>query len=219
MGRPIIKERAKRPQEQIMGGPIMGVKRPKDASLHPKKSIHRLQRKGTLRRQWHKRGRFVQYAVWSSSNQQPNYDQVHRPESLWQLYYMEGYKNELETVDKRQHLGELRMKPPYQFGTLEEDQLARDYTKPDPNVLVIASNPEDGHRFLSQQNTNVVSRTMECIYDLSATVSIDSWGKTTPFPYESRRTAPDTSFDKHGTLGSAAKYQWYAKIEVACQNF
>ena len=30
---------------------------------------------------------------WSYSNQPPSYDQVHRPESLWQPYYMEAYEN------------------------------------------------------------------------------------------------------------------------------
>ena len=50
---------------------------------------------------------------WSYSNQPPSYDQVHRPESLWQPYYMEGYENELETVDELQHLGEFGMKLPY----------------------------------------------------------------------------------------------------------
>ena len=33
------------------------------------------------------------------------------------------------------------------------------------------------------------------------------------------RSAPDTSFDEHGNAGSAPSYQWYTKIEVACQNF
>ena len=33
------------------------------------------------------------------------------------------------------------------------------------------------------------------------------------------RRAPDTSFDEHGNAGSAPSYQWYKKIQVACQNF
>ena len=110
------------------------------------------------------------------------------------------------------------MKPPYRFGTREDDLLARDYTNPNPNVLVSASNREDGHRFLSQQTTNVVSSTTACIHHLPETVSIHSWHITAPLPYESMRTSPDTSFDKHGTLGSAASYQCYTKIEVACHN-
>ena len=32
-------------------------------------------------------------------------------------------------------------------------------------------------------------------------------------------SAPDTSFDEHRNPGSAPSYQWYTKIEVACQNF
>ena len=50
--------------------------------------------------------------------------QVHRPKSLWQPYYMEAYENELETVDELQHVGELGMNPPYQFGTHRKDPLA-----------------------------------------------------------------------------------------------
>ena len=49
---------------------------------------------------------------WSYSNQPPSYDQVHPPESLWQPYCMEGYENELETVDELQYLEEFGMKPP-----------------------------------------------------------------------------------------------------------
>ena len=30
---------------------------------------------------------------WSYSEQPPSYDQVHQPEWLWQLYYMEPYEN------------------------------------------------------------------------------------------------------------------------------
>ena len=64
-----------------------------------------------------------------------------------------------------------------------------------------------------------VSRTNACIYDLREFVDIDSWRKTAPFPYESMQTTPDTFFDKNKTPGSAPSYQWYPKIEVACQNF
>ena len=110
------------------------------------------------------------------------------------------------------------MKPPYRFRTHEENLLARDYTEPVPNVLVIASNPTDGHRFFSQQHANVVAETTACIYNLRETVDLDSWRRTALFPYESMQTAPDTSFPEHENPGSAPSYQWYAKIEVACQN-
>ena len=33
------------------------------------------------------------------------------------------------------------------------------------------------------------------------------------------RSAPDTSFDEHGKAGGKPSYQWYTKIESACQNF
>ena len=66
----------------------------------------------------------------------------------------------------------------------DEDPLARNYTELDPNVLVIASNSTDDHRFLSKQHANVVSRTTACIYKLCEEVDIDSWRRTAPFPYE-----------------------------------
>ena len=155
---------------------------------------------------------------WSYSNQPASYNQVHRPESLWQPYYREADENEVETVDELQHLGKFGMKPPYQFGTHEEDLLAPLYNKLDPNSLVIASNPVDVHRFLSQRHAHDVSRTTACIYDLREVIDIDSWRKTALFCYESMRADPDTSFDHNGTPGSAPRYQWYTKIQVACQN-
>ena len=88
------------------------------------------------------------------------------------------------------------MKPPYQFGTNEDNPLAREYRKLDPNVLVIAlslmTGKREGHHFLSQQHAIDVSRTNACIYDLRDVVDIDSRRKTAPFPYEAMRTAPDT---------------------------
>ena len=33
------------------------------------------------------------------------------------------------------------------------------------------------------------------------------------------QSAPDTSFDEHGNAGGKPSYQWYTKMEVACQNF
>ena len=112
---------------------------------------------------------------WSYSNQPPSYNQVHRPEFLWHVYYMEGYQNWLETVDELQHLSELRMKQPYRFRTHKEDLLAREYTKLNTNVLVIASEVTNSHRPLSQRHANVVSRTTACIYDQQEVVDKDSW--------------------------------------------
>ena len=52
-----------------------------------------------------------------STGQPPCYDPVHRPESFWQPYYLAGHKNELQTIDERQHLGKFRTKPPERFET------------------------------------------------------------------------------------------------------
>ena len=57
------------------------------------------------------------------------------------------------------------------------------------------------------------------IHKLRRVVDIDSWHKTAPFPCDTMRSAPDTSFHEHGNAGSAPSYQWYTKIEVACENF
>ena len=64
-----------------------------------------------------------------------------------------------------------------------------------------------------------MSKTNATIYKLRGVVNIHSWRKTAPFPYVTIRSAPDTSFDKNGIPGSAPSYQWYTKIEVACQKF
>ena len=64
-----------------------------------------------------------------------------------------------------------------------------------------------------------MTSTNAAITELRKTIDIDSWGRTAPFPYETMQSAPDTSFDEHGNAGSAPSYQWYTKIEVACQNF
>ena len=123
---------------------------------------------------------------WSYLNQPPSRDELHRLKLLWQPCWMEGYENELETVDELQHLGAFGIKPPYQFATHGEDPPARKYTKLDPNVLVIATNPRtgqrEGHHFLSQQHTNVVSGTTACIDDLRDVVDTDRWRITAPFP-------------------------------------
>ena len=121
-----------------------------------------------------------------------------------------------------QHLGTFGMKPPYRFGTHEDDPFASEYCKLDPSVLVIASGlmtgQREGHRFLSQQHAIVVPRTNACISDLRDVVDIEGWREIVPSSYESMQTAPDTSFDESRTPGSAPSYQWYGEIEVACQN-
>ena len=211
MGQPIMERRVKVPRERIMGRPIIGVERPKNlkASTRASQSIFYIEEdpydNGTYN-DGANEDELYHMQDWSSSTQPPSYDEVHRPEFLWQPYYMEAYENELEIVDELQHLGEFGMKPPYRFGTHEEDPLAREYTKLGPNVLDIASDPtngqRNGHRFLSQRHANVVLRTSACIYDLRDIVDIDSWCKTAPFPYETMRTARDTFFDESGTLAA-----------------
>ena len=118
----------------------------------------------------------------------PSYDSVRRPESLRQPYHMEQYAHEIETVDRLPHLGTFGMKPPYRSGTHEDILLATEYTKLDPQVLLIASSAmagqRRGHQFLSSGNKAVVSKTNATIYELRCIVDIDSWRKTAPFPYE-----------------------------------
>ena len=156
---------------------------------------------------------------WSySTSQPPGYDQVHRPESLWQPYYMETYENELEIVDELQYLGEFGMKLPYQFGTHEEDPLARYYSKLDPNVPVIASNSVEKHHPLNQRQTHAESRTRECINNLREVINIDVWRTAAAFPFGLMRAACDTSFDENENSGSAPGYQWYSRIQAACGN-
>ena len=57
------------------------------------------------------------------------------------------------------------------------------------------------------------------IGELRRVFVIDGWHKRMPFPYDTMRSALDTSFEEHGNAGSAPSYQWYTRIEVACQNF
>ena len=64
-----------------------------------------------------------------------------------------------------------------------------------------------------------MSKANATISELGKTICIDSWGRTAPFPYELARSAPDTSFDERGNLGGKPGYQWYTRVEVACQNF
>ena len=145
------------------------------------------------------------------------------PESKWQPYNMPQYNHEIETIDELRHLGTFALKPPYRFGTHEHDPMKTEYTKLEPSVLTIASSTMAGlrkpHTFLSKKHYEVVSNANAAIVELGKTICIDSWGPAAPFPYEMARSAPDTSFDEHGNLGGKPGYQWYTKIEVACQNF
>ena len=85
---------------------------------------------------------------------------------------MEAYENKLESVDELQHLGEFRIKPHFRFGTHEEDLLAHLYSKPDLNVLVIASNLVEEHHFLNQRHAHFVSWTGACINDPPEVIDI-----------------------------------------------
>ena len=73
--------------------------------------------------------------------------------------------------------------------------------------------------FLNEQHAAVVTKTNATISELGKTINVDSWGRTAPFPYKLARSAPDTSFDERGNVGGKPGYQWYTKIEIACQNF
>ena len=152
-----------------------------------------------------------------------SYDSVPVPESKWQPYNMPQYNHEIETIDELRHLGTFGLKPPYRFGTHEDDPMKTEYTKLEPSVLTIASSTMAGlrkpHTFLSEKHYEVLWNANAAIVELGKTICIDSWGRTAPFPYELARSAPDTSFDEHGNLGGKPGYQWYTKIEVACQNF
>ena len=98
-----------------------------------------------------------------------------------------------------------------------------EYTKLQPSVLTIASSAMAGqqakHVFLNERHATVVTKMNATITDLGKTINVDSWGRTAPLPYEMMRSAPDTSFDERGKAGGKPSYQWYTKIEVACQNF
>ena len=163
------------------------------------------------------------YATQSCWTPPPNYDTVRQPESLWQPYHMQRYDDDVETIKELRHLDTFGMKPPYRFGTKEDDPLATEYTKLDPEVLTIASSAmagqRRGHVFLSKRHAAVATSTNAAISELRKTIHIDSWGRTAPFPYQTMRSAPETSFDEHGNAGSAPSYHWHTKIEVACQNF
>ena len=76
----------------------------------------------------------------------PSYDSVPAPEPQWQPYNMPQYNHEIETVDQLRHLGTFGMKPPYRFGTHEDDPMKSEYTKLKPSVLTIASSAMAGQR-------------------------------------------------------------------------
>ena len=58
----------------------------------------------------------------------PSYDTVLAPEPMWQPYNMPQYHHDIETVDRLRHLGTFEMKPPYRFGTHEDDRMKSEYT-------------------------------------------------------------------------------------------
>ena len=162
-------------------------------------------------------------ATQSWSTPPPSYDTVPAPEPLWQPYNVPRYNHEIETVDQLRHSGTFGMKPPYRVGTHEDDPMKSEYTKLEPSVLTIALSAMAGQRarhvFLNERHAAVVTKTNATITELGKTITINSWGRTAPFPYEMPRSAPDTSFDERGNAGGKPGYQWYTKIEVACQNF
>ena len=163
------------------------------------------------------------YATQSWSTPPPSYNTVPQPELLWQPYHMQQYSHKFETIANLRHLGTFGMKAPYRFATHEDDPLATEYIKLEPSVLTIASNAMGSQRgcnvFLSERHAAAVTNKNAAITELRKTTDIDSWGRTAPFPYDTMRSAPDTSFDEHGNAGGKPSYQWYTKIEVACQNF
>ena len=145
------------------------------------------------------------------------------PEPLPQPYNMPQYNHEIETVNQLRHLSTFRMKPPYRFGTHEDDPMKSEYSNLEPSVITIASSAIAGQRaknvFLNEHHAAVVTKTNATITDLGKTININSWGRTAPFPYDMIRSVPDTSFDERGKAGGKPSYKWYTKIEVACQNF
>ena len=110
------------------------------------------------------------------------------PESKWQPYNMPQYNHEIETIDELRHLGTFGLKPPYRFGTHEDDPMKTEYTKLEPSVLTIASSTMAGlrkpHTFLNEKHYEVVSKANAAISELGKTICIDSWARTAPFPYE-----------------------------------
>ena len=133
------------------------------------------------------------------------------PEPQWQPYDMPQYNHEIETVEQLRHLGTFGLKPPYQFGTHEDDPMKTEYTKLKPSVLTIASSAMAGQRgrhvFLNEHHAAVVTKTNASISELGKTINIDSWGRTAQFPYELARSAPDTSFDERGNVGGKPGYR------------
>ena len=132
------------------------------------------------------------YATQSWSTPPPSDDTVPKQESLWQPYNMPQYNHEIETIDQLRHLGTFGMKPPYRFGTHEDDPLAMEYIKLEPSVPTIASSAMAGQRanhvFLSKCHAAIVTNTNAAITELCKTINIDSWGRTALFPYDRMRS-------------------------------
>ena len=68
---------------------------------------------------------------------------------------MKRYNHEVETIEELRHVGTFGMKPPYRFGTHEDDPLATEYTKLDQQVLTIASSAMAG----SKKRSHIPKRT------------------------------------------------------------
>ena len=163
------------------------------------------------------------YATQSWSTPPPSYDTVLNPESLWQPYNMPQYNHEIQTIDQLRHLGTFGRKPPYQFGTHEDDPLAMEYIKLERSVLTIASSAMAGqqanHVFLSKRHAAVVTKTNAAITELSKTMNIDSWGRTAPFPYKTKRSASNTPFHEDGNAGGKPSYQCIQKSKWLARTF
>ena len=93
----------------------------------------------------------------------PSYDSVPVPEPQWQPYNMPQYNHETETVEHLRHWGTFRLKPPYRFGTHEDDHMKTEYTKLEPSALTIVSSAMAGQRgrhvFLNERHAAVVTKT------------------------------------------------------------
>ena len=100
------------------------------------------------------------------------------PESKWQPYNMPQYNHEIETIEELQHLGTFGLKPPYRFGTHEDDPMKTEYTKLEPWVLTISPSAMAGfrgpHAFLNEKHAAPVSKANATISELGKTICIDS---------------------------------------------
>ena len=143
------------------------------------------------------------------STEEPcDYDEVCRQEFFWPPYYLAGPRKEFEAVNAFQHQGEYGVKPPYRFGTHEEDTLAELYSKLHPNVLILRPNSVSKHKMFNAQHEQLISTTRTCIVNLRNTIDMDGWRKTACLSIELMQTAPGTSFDENRNPGNAPGYQW-----------